>query len=506
MRNVVVCCDGTWNTADQMEYGVVSPTNVAKIYNAILSGNPDPDCPDQIKYYHPGVGANQSFFKHLAGGIVGAGLDKIIMSAYQWLCSNYQPDDAIFLFGFSRGAFTARSLGGMISLCGLLDVHGIDDGSLWTRVEIAFNNGYRNHDKGWGDGFAFHPLPQGKNKIPIKFIGVWDTVGSLGIPDEMAILNLFDNAKSYRFHDTILGENVEYAAHGVSIDEFRSSFSPTLWTNIEKRPTVEQRWFPGEHGDVGGGRREHGLSDGALAWMISKAQVAGLKFKDAAVVQIHPNAQDFAHNPLQGVGKFMRTQPRNIPLLDERNASIIDDSVFKRRDNPPIELDAYRKTIQLAPGAETTLSVFAKQHWNETGIYCEQGATYEFLAKGQWLDGSAKYGPRGARDGKFRIVKIALLLRSLWGQIEKMFRKHADLRGTKRCENYPWMALVGVITNGGKPDNGGFPAPHETFMIGDGINRTLRQGSGYFCCFANDAWNSQKNNTGALRLTVKRKQ
>src|SRR6266567_2642363 len=134
MKNLVVCCDGTWNTPDEMDHGLPSPTNVVKLYNALARDDA------QAAYYHPGVGVGKGWWDHLAGGGTGEGLDQNIMSAYHWLARTYGVGDKIFLLGFSRGAYTVRSLGGLISKCGLLDLTQpeLELETVWRRVREVF--------------------------------------------------------------------------------------------------------------------------------------------------------------------------------------------------------------------------------------------------------------------------------------------------------------------------------------------------------------------------------
>lgn len=503
MKRLIVCCDGTWNTPDQTDDGISTPTNVVKIYNAVDELS-NADGIKQLKYYHPGVGADEKIIKKIKAGINGNGIDEIIMSAYSWLCRNYQPGDDIFLFGFSRGAFTVRSVSGLINQCSLLDLSECDDNTSWKWIEKAYKS-YRESGKNkkWKDGIRFISLPEGVEKVPIKFIGVWDTVGSLGIPDDMTFLNLFDNIKKHQFHNTELCDNVEYAMHAVAIDELRASFSPTLWTKFTNGPKRKQVWFPGEHGNVGGGRKETGLSDGALLWMIEQARAAGLVIKEQVVSQIKPDPMDFAHS-ISGIYKLLRTHPRSIPLIDQSNSEVIHESALKRQQNPPIHLDSYRKTYLLKVGDEITCAIYAKQHWNETGIYLEKGAHYKFSAQGQWVDLNIKCGPAGTRDGKFHFGEVFLSISSLVGKLEKIFKKNADLFGTKRIEQYPWMSLVGVVANSPNPTHDGTPGPHQYFLIGNNCELKGISDPGYLYCFANDSWRFYNNNQGAVTLTVSR--
>ena len=149
MANVIVCCDGTWNTEDQSTNGVPVPTNVVRLFNALAEA--DGGGIAQKRYYHPGVGTEGSLIDKIKGGAAGVGLDKNIMGAYRWLCGKYVGGDNIALFGFSRGAFTARSLAGMIGACGLLDLTGVNDKEAWERVQTAYAKGYRVKPEERGD-------------------------------------------------------------------------------------------------------------------------------------------------------------------------------------------------------------------------------------------------------------------------------------------------------------------------------------------------------------------
>ena len=508
MRNLVVCCDGTWNTPDQEDQGVPTPTNVVRLYNALAEKNIQNK--DQLKYYHPGVGTEGNWWERLAGGGVGFGLGKNIMSGYRWLGANYNPGDRIFLFGFSRGAYTVRSLAGMISACGLLDLSGLSDENVWKRVEKAFKKGYRSRadQSGWADGWNFHSAGTQGQDVPIFFLGVWDTVGALGIPNDLAIINLLDDVKKFAFHDTRLNDKILNARHAVAIDEMRASFSPTLWTGVENRPNVKQIWFPGAHSDVGGGYLHIGLSDGALKWMMDEAKVLGLGFHEGMYKQLKPDCRDVLHDSQTGLFKHLRTQPRSTPLLAEEQNSAVHTSALERQSNPPICQAPYRPTKTLNMGETKQLFIYAALPWNYTGIYLEAGVEYEFRAKGQWVDRTIKCGPKGTRDSRFQPAELGHLAGALLGKIEEIFKKlakneQADFRGTKREEKLPWFALVGVIANGGNPLADGTPAPHEIIPIKDGCKHTPQK-AGYLYCFANDAWNFYGNNRGNVMLEITR--
>jgi uncharacterized protein (DUF2235 family) len=292
MANLVICCDGTWNTPDQLDKGAPAPTNVVRLYNAVA--DVDNQGLEQTRYYHPGVGTNGGWWDKAVGGGTGAGLDNNIMSAYQKLCYCYQPGDAIYLFGFSRGAYTVRSLGGFIGRCGLLRITDLPPKEVWSRIQTLLTQGYRRKTEQREDwsaqGWEFHN--KAGESIPIHFIGVWDTVGALGIPDDMALLNLLDNRERYTFHDTSLHPSVKHARHALAMDEHRASFQPTLWSEPPENTVLKQIWFPGVHSDVGGGYQNCGLADGALKWMIDEASATGLSFNADIVKQVKPDLYD----------------------------------------------------------------------------------------------------------------------------------------------------------------------------------------------------------------------
>jgi uncharacterized protein (DUF2235 family) len=289
MKHLIVCCDGTWNTPDQEDDGLPAPTNVVRLHRCVSEATAAGV--DQRTYYHPGVGTEGGVLGRLTGGMYGRGISQNIQSAYHWLARNYAKGDKIFLFGFSRGAYTVRSLAGMIGRCGLLSLtKSIDAREGWKRVSEIYEGGYRHKQ-----GKAWSPPASWKFRIPKKradavhFLGVWDTVGALGVPNDLALLNFFDRPRNWMFHDTELGTGVTTARHAVALDEMRASFTPTMWTN--KHADMKQVWFPGVHSDVGGGYAQTGLADGALRWMIDEAAAAGLDFKSVMVSQIQPNYQ-----------------------------------------------------------------------------------------------------------------------------------------------------------------------------------------------------------------------
>jgi uncharacterized protein (DUF2235 family) len=278
-KRLVVCCDGTWNFADQP-----NKTNVTKIALSVHTGPAAGK--DQRVYYHSGVGTH--WWERLRGGAFGVGLSRNVIDAYRFLVETYEPDDEVFLFGFSRGAFTARSLAGLVRNCGILrQDHAARVKEAWTlyRDRIELPSGVASTLFRHSYAYQTH----------IHFIGVWDTVGALGIPTlgprwlEPAV-NQFN--RRWAFHDTTLSSRVKSAFHALAIDEQRSAFQPTLWHQqpgaAEQGQTLKQVWFAGSHCDVGGGFKETGLSDIALLWMIDQARNCGLEFDERALSAAGP--------------------------------------------------------------------------------------------------------------------------------------------------------------------------------------------------------------------------
>jgi uncharacterized protein (DUF2235 family) len=283
MKRLVICCDGTW----QRLYGDAL-TNVALTARAVASR--DAQGHPQIVYYSEGVGASLSGLS-LWQGMTGADLDDNLLEAWLFLNLNYEPGDQIYLFGFSRGAYTVRSLAGLLRKIGVLRRAHVDKArdalDLYRTRDIAADSPeterFRTaHAIAWPRLAA--PFTAPPVDLRIRYLGLWDTVGSLGIPRLLPIsvgLN-----RSYEFHDTALSRSVEFARHAVAIDERRAAFAPTLWSNVDAfnppgaAPRVAQMWFPGDHGGVGGGEAR-GLSNCALMWVLEGAERAGLGIERA---------------------------------------------------------------------------------------------------------------------------------------------------------------------------------------------------------------------------------
>ncbi|GAA0889390.1 DUF2235 domain-containing protein [Rhodanobacter soli] len=338
IRKLVLLFDGTWNKPE-------SNTNVERLRQLIAPH--DADGNPQLVNYIPGVGVKRGI-THLLGGAFGYGLSDHVIDGYRWLCETWQPGDRLYLFGFSRGAYSARSLGGLIRKCGLLrcDTHG----SVAKADVFAAYDFYRDTGSKPDDPVAVEFRASHSTVIDIHFIGVWDTVGSLGIPDTAS---WFPYARSrYRFHDTELSKIVKYAYQALALDEHRADFAPTVWTRnpFTLKPgetltskkleqiEIEQRWFIGSHSDVGGGndcdgagRKPDPLPDLTLAWLQRKAIDAGMACSKLLV----PTVDADSGVPRNSYAEFMSGLYKEFKSPIDRTLGTgvnekVDDSVWQR--------------------------------------------------------------------------------------------------------------------------------------------------------------------------------
>jgi uncharacterized protein (DUF2235 family) len=370
-KRIAMFLDGTWNT-------VSDNTNIWRM--RALCAHTSRDGATQMIYYDQGVGTR--FGEYFRGGIFGYGLDQNLQAAYRWLIETFTPGDDIFVFGFSRGAFTARSLTGLIARCGLLQ----------PGAPLSLEQVYARYRQGGEvrpiyqlefekrelarrlkrDGSALdlpriysrtrveNSLLTYSMRVPIRMIGVFDTVGALGVPFGSRV------SSSSLFHNTRLSNIYRNAYQALAIDEHRKHFSPALWTRFTPNPpdpatrpprrqtVVEQRWFAGAHANIGGGYRDNRLSQLPLAWLVEKAERHGLAFRYP--VQIDPNSYeddviDSYSQMTYGVYKLLTLGRRHHRIIGEAARAVnnpngtvttvaetVDGSVFDRwRAN-----DAYR--------------------------------------------------------------------------------------------------------------------------------------------------------------------
>jgi uncharacterized protein (DUF2235 family) len=340
--SIVICCDGTWNSADQEAVnGELCVTNVLKIACRLKKENDVHEL--QIVYYDQGVGTGNALDR-IVGGAFGDGLEANIHDAYRFLIANYEPGDRIYLFGFSRGAYTARSLAGMIRRCGILDRTKVRE---YPNAKRIYRTTRSAEDQA---AVEFRKRAAIELDTSIQCVGVWDTVGALGIP-----LRAFgrQNKEKYEFLDTRLSKAIKYAFHALAIDEHRGTFKPTLWDSVPiTGQTVQQVWFAGAHSDVGGGYPEHSLSDITLEWMMSAAEMAGLEFDPAVVGALKPPKPDPlqpAHNSRKGL--------YNVQPAIERQVGAFGTEYFHQRLIERWQKDPSYRPKSLAPHAAKLASI-----------------------------------------------------------------------------------------------------------------------------------------------------
>ncbi len=305
-KRLALFFDGTWNDPNDN-------TNVWSLKRTLAAVGADGR--RQLPFYDKGVGTNP--LDRISGGAFGVGLSENVQQGYAWLMQNYQPGDEIYIFGFSRGAFTARSLAGVIARCGLLK----------PGAPLPFEDLYKRYRKGTRatpiyDLKYFGAKPQSTEdevirdqtyygRSFIKLVGVWDTVGSLGLP--------FGNipgvsSSTLHFHYTRLSRTVEHSYQALALDEYRKPYRPEVWMNFlpqkdnpdalrKDNRFVEQRWFSGAHSDVGGGYPEDDLRQRPLAWMQQKAMDRGLAFTDPIKIR---NDDDLAKEPHKSYESFLK--------------------------------------------------------------------------------------------------------------------------------------------------------------------------------------------------------
>ena len=241
-KTLIVDFDGTWLSRKDER-----PSNVQKIHDALSDDG-------QMALYIPGVGSGRgtTLLGKYLGGAFGVGAHGRRNKAYKWLKQHWEPGDRICIFAFSRGAAIGRMLAYLISKKGI-------------------RKNFKKHD------------------VKIDFLGCWDTVASFGIPFNVGpikfqSINLFSNLE--------VGLNVRHAVHLVALDENRESFLPSL---MNQRPGIHEVWMIGTHSDIGGGEPDAGLSDITLAYMMDRAQEAGINFKTLKAIKPNPDGTIHAH-------------------------------------------------------------------------------------------------------------------------------------------------------------------------------------------------------------------
>jgi len=350
MKRLVICADGTWNIRDQVDdtSGTRRPTNVTKLARSVASRSADGTT--QIVYYHDGVGTHWGLDKY-TGGAFGTGIEDNVRELYRFLVYNYEPGDEIFLFGFSRGAFTVRTLAGFMNKCGLVgkgDDYYVPD--IYACYESAKGQGSAEWTKAFHNVRAPRPCP------PLKFIGVWDTVGALGAP---GLLGQIFNRNKYAYHDVALNANIQNAYHALSIDERRSPFVPNLWSRPDGwNGNLEQVWFPGVHCGVGGGYAPDGLANEALQWMVEKAETHGLEVDRSYLTYFKPCFNSTLFDSMTPKYRVLGENVRKLGASQNGNERVhqaaLDRMKLAECKYAPQNLQQYLATHDPAPTTTTT--------------------------------------------------------------------------------------------------------------------------------------------------------
>lgn len=525
-QQIVVCMDGTWNDP-------IERTNVYRLFE-MLPGDETPveekgpirshlvkHDQDLVAFYLESVG-NGGRTQSLLGGTQGIGLHDSMIDAYVLVSQVYRKGDKIWLFGFSRGAWAARSLGAFIARTGLIpDVDALEDGAADLAEKIWLDYKEDRGKKRGGRFWKHH------DETPIRLIGVWDTVGEFGVPEFNGLRMVDrDELRFLKFADRELSMRVENGRQALAIDERRADFTPTLWT---EREGIRQVWFAGAHADIGGGYEQSGLSDLALQWMIDEINAldAGLQLSsDRLGKPLAPDPLQDRHDETHHLS--WRTRPhedRKIaddallhPSVLERLQGRADyrpkaledlpncEPFYAGDDEPPEEsLQAEREPVpfrKLPIDGSTRFPAYAHKWWNASGIEVDAGERYRITASGEWTDKNIAAGAEGY-ESKAWLLQLA--------------------EGSRRLEDRPWFSLVAAIHP--RPDLEANNPVSENLLSGlieSAMNGVARiddecsllpasdgceieiQEAGYLYFFANDSAFSYGNNTGFLTVEVTR--
>ena len=341
MKRIAICADGTWNDRDQInkETRRPRPTNVTKVARAVRPRARDGA--NQVVFYHDGIGT-RGLADHLTGGAFGHGMEANIRALYRFIVYNFEPGDELYFFGFSRGAFTVRSLAGFMSKVGLIQK---EDDYYVPEIYACYENNKGQGTPEWTR--AFHNVKDTRPCPPIKFVGVWDTVGALGAP---GFLGRVINRNKYKYHDTGLNPFIQNACHAMAIDERRKAFAPDFWTRpVGWHGQIEQAWFPGVHSNIGGGYYPDGLANEALHWMVEKAEALGLEFDRDYLAHYLPCFNSRLHDSMSAMYRLMGPLVR--PLgQHEADGETIHQSALDRLGLPACGYDAVNLKACLSNG------------------------------------------------------------------------------------------------------------------------------------------------------------
>ena len=395
MKNIIVCSDGTGNS-DIKGRG----TNVFKLYEAVNLHDHEANSalPRQVAFYDDGVGTEDKWLRKVIGGAIGLGLSANVKRLYADIVrvhdcgSDSDPADKLFLFGFSRGAHTVRTLGGLIATCGLLDrtkfkseqalqekveqAYALYRGKFRALIPALFRPRITQEDiEAFKRENCFCAHSTQSKDLEIEFIGVWDTVDAVGFP--MPGIATFWNKFiwQFKFSDTRLSKIVQCARHALSMDDERLTFHPTLWNESDEDkqrtpPRIEQVWFSGVHTNVGGGYPKQGMSLVTLNWMMAEAEKRGLRFipEDRIAYRERRNVHDKLYDSRAGHAAFYRYQPRDIAALCRVNSTEpkINLSVLERIAQgtlgyAPVNLPNHAKVVATRPFSDSELAKYTNE-------------------------------------------------------------------------------------------------------------------------------------------------
>lgn len=517
-KNIVLCLDGTWNDPTDR-------TNVYKLYQSLVAGpsaqvaragtleaHERRQGPGVDAYYLQGVGAHGTA-NLPGGGALGLGLHQRVIDAYVLASRSWQPGDRLWIFGFSRGAWTARAVGALITGAGLLSPAAAAAEEGWLKAGELWVAHKSGHTRDRADQFWAN------TPTPVRLVGVWDTVGALGVPFFNGISAVDRLEQSlFDFVDLDLSPRVEHGRHALAIDEQRFDFTPTLWN---PRDGVRQVWFAGVHADVGGGYAETGLSDIGLHWMLAEAAALGLALDPAVLVPAPaPDPTANRHDETQkAIWKLRPRKARTIaadaildPSVEARLAARADyrpEALHPIARLAPYFQHAAPSEVLVPPGQPTDftaldgprrLQVSAQKWWNASGVAVRQGQRIRIAASGRWDDASHPADASGY-DGDNFWLKISTGIRrvpaSRWFRLIALVSPRRDLEALNpEADNAAigaWQATQRHV--------GDIDAASQRIDVGAGADISVdRDGFLYF--FANDVAAMYFNNRGSLSVEL----
>jgi uncharacterized protein (DUF2235 family) len=536
-KNIVICCDGTGNRSRTARDFTRIESNVAKFFDRVL---PAEQCEwRQSKWYDAGVGTGTSTtsrrvallgkaanwvgakapsgvlgvvekFRTIKELAFGIGITENVTEGYREIVRQYEPGDRIFLVGFSRGAYTARCIADVIDDIGLLRAEHVrfaaDVVQLYRYRPGAEHkvvlNGALRHDN-----------------VTIAFLGLWDTVASLGVPLwgwSYSIWRLWSNLGMAPSDINCC----RVVRHALSIDEERSQFFPTLFKEAAgsdgNGPDIEQRWFRGAHAGVGGGYEDTSLSDIALTWLMKEAERCQLEFEPDWDQALKPNALGMIMTQLerQRAWRVSGTWPRWHPCgTTSSGFGYLDPSVLERARHASGIRDKAAATssdelLTLQPGERARIRIRGDYTWHRTGLVFETGARYRITySEGTWRDGQApSCGPAGqAATGADVRRLLGFGKRVIDGQWMELIGHVAHPRVWQQKELGAWKLLKHLLWEDPEElTRTLIPLGRHLTDRGHSIDVDVHAASGVFYGFANDWWLAYDNNSGAVMLEVQR--